>query len=184
MKTADADILILPGLGGGAETYWYGRWADKLPTARRVEQHDWDEPDCANWVASLVGAVDAATRPVVLIAHSLGTLAVAHAAPELAGRNVRAALLVAPPDIELFDDGIKTACASFLPVPREPLPFPSFIIASRTDPYCDYDVADDFAAAWGSAIYDAGDAGHINADSGHGPWPEGLMMFARLMKQI
>jgi predicted alpha/beta hydrolase family esterase len=184
MKTADADILILPGLTGGGDSYWYGRWAEKLPTARRVEQHDWDAPDCANWVANLVDAVDAATRPVVLIAHSLGTLAVVHAARELADRDVRAALLVAPPDLEQCDDEIRAACASFLPVPHDPLPFPSFVIASRTDPYGSYDFADDAAAAWGSAIYDAGDAGHINTDSGHGPWPEGLMMFARLMKQI
>ncbi|HSM39272.1 MAG TPA: alpha/beta hydrolase [Afifellaceae bacterium] len=184
MKTSDADILILPGLTGGGDDYWYDRWAERLPTARRVEQDNWDAPQRDDWVARLVEAVDAATRPVVLIAHSLGTLTVAHAAHELAGRDVRAALLVAPPDIENSDDEKAAACASFLPVPREPLPFPSFVIASRTDPYCRYEVADDFAAAWGSAVYDAGDAGHINAETGHGPWPEGLMMFARLMKQI
>lgn len=184
MKTADTDILILPGLTGGGEDYWYGRWAERLPTARRVEQENWDEPQREDWVSRLVEAVDAATRPVVLIAHSLGTLTVAHAAPQLAERDVRAALLVAPPDLENCDEETRAACASFLPVPREPLPFPSFVIASRTDPYGRYDFADDLAAAWGSAIYDAGDAGHINAESGHGPWPEGLMMFARLMKRL
>ncbi len=27
-------------------------------------------------------------------------------------------------------------------------------------------------------------SGHINAASGHGPWPEGLLMFAELMKRL
>ena len=30
----------------------------------------------------------------------------------------------------------------------------------------------------------AGNAGHINAASGHGPWPEGLLMFGELMKRL
>jgi hypothetical protein len=33
-----------------------------------------------------------------------------------------------------------------------------------------FDLADD----WGAALVDLGDAGHVNADSGFGPWPEGL----------
>jgi predicted alpha/beta hydrolase family esterase len=179
MKIADADILILPGLFGGSDNYWYSRWAEKLTTARQVNQDDWDEPDRSQWVDRLADAVSAAKRPVVLVGHSLGALTIVHAAPKLAEGKVKAAFLVAPPDLETLPQG-----RSFLPLPREPLPFPSFVIASQTDPYADYEFTDDMAAAWGSAIFDAGDAGHINADSGHGPWPEGLMMFARLMKQL
>ena len=183
MKIADADILILPGLFGGSDDYWYSRWAEKLPTARRIEQDDWDMPDLKDWVSRLVEDVDAATRPVVLVGHSLGVMTIVHAAPKLAEGKVRAAFLVAPPDLEANLETVPQG-ESFLPVPREPLPFPSFVIASRTDPYAGYEFADDLTAAWGSAIFDAGDAGHVNADSGHGPWPEGLMMFARLMKQL
>lgn len=183
MKTADADILILPGLFGGSDDYWYARWAEKLATATRVEQDDWDDPVCENWADTLVSAVEAAGRPVVLIAHSLGTITIAHAAARMPEGKVRAAFLVAPPDLEANLDDVPQG-RSFLPIPRDPLPFPSFVIASRTDPYATFDFADDLAGAWGSAIYDAGDSGHINADSGHGPWPEGLMMFARLMKQL
>ncbi len=183
MKIADADILILPGLFGGTEDYWYSRWAGKLATARRVEQDSWDEPDCANWVERLVATVAEASRPVVLVGHSLGAMTIVHAAPMLAETNVKAAFLVAPPDLDQIVETYPQT-ASFLPVPRDPLPFPSYVIASQTDPYGAYSYADDMAAAWGSAIFDAGDSGHINSDSGHGPWPEGLMMFARLLKQI
>ncbi|HUG60850.1 MAG TPA: alpha/beta hydrolase, partial [Methylomirabilota bacterium] len=51
-------------------------------------------------------------------------------------------------------------------------------------PYCRFDVADDLAAAWGAVFVDAGDAGHINAESGHGPWPEGLTRFATLLSRV
>ena len=44
--------------------------------------------------------------------------------------------------------------------------------------------AADFAGAWGSDFHEAGDAGHIDTASGHGPWPEGLLMFTRLMQRL
>ena len=44
--------------------------------------------------------------------------------------------------------------------------------------------AADMATAWGSELHFAGEAGHINLASGHGPWPEGLLMFTRLMQRI
>jgi hypothetical protein len=44
--------------------------------------------------------------------------------------------------------------------------------------------ARDFAADWGADFQLAGDAGHINAESGHGPWPEGLLLFGELMRRL
>ncbi|WP_181702260.1 RBBP9/YdeN family alpha/beta hydrolase [Chthonobacter albigriseus] len=182
MKTAECDILIVPGLGNSGPDHWQSRWERQLPTARRAPLGDWDDPDRATWVERLVQAVCQATRPVVIVAHSLGVMTVAHAAPELEGR-VRAAFLVAPPDTTRKDMPPEVS-RTFRDVPREPLPFPSMLIASRNDPYCAFDAADDFAAAWGSLLVDAGEAGHINAASGHGPWPEGLTRFATLLQRI
>ena len=31
---------------------------------------------------------------------------------------------------------------------------------------------------------DAGEAGHINGESGHGPWPEGLLTFGKFMSRL
>ena len=76
------------------------------------------------------------------------------------------------------------ATRPFRGVPRDPLPFPSMLIASATDPFCSVERAAEFAACWGSDFHLAGDAGHINVASGHGPWPEGLMMFTRLMQRL
>ena len=39
-------------------------------------------------------------------------------------------------------------------------------------------------AVWGSFLVDAGESGHINADSGHGPWPEGTMVFAQFLGRL
>ncbi|WP_026379664.1 RBBP9/YdeN family alpha/beta hydrolase [Afifella pfennigii] len=182
MKAREADILIHPGLFGGGPGHWYRRWAAKLQTAETIEQ-DFFNPDLAAWTANVIAAVRLAKRPVVLIGHSAGALTLVHAARYLGDGAVRAAFLVAPPD---FSQGAASLAGAenFLPVPEDPLPFPSLLVASRSDPYCAFEVAEDWGHAWGSLLIDAGDAGHINEESGHGPWPEGLMVFARMMARL
>ncbi|MBK3403379.1 serine hydrolase family protein [Methylorubrum populi] len=183
MKTADCDILILPGYAGSEEEHWQARWAARLKTARIVAQDDWHRPDPEAWRSRVVKAVEAATRPVILIAHSLGVVAAVEAAPRFPEGVVRGALLVAFPDIEAGAD-LPESVRAFAPVPRDPLPFPSLLVASRTDPHCRYERAEDYAYAWGSALVDAGEAGHINVASGHGPWPEGLMRLAGFLAPL
>ena len=119
----------------------------------------------------------------MLVAHSLGVAAAALAAPALSPGRVRGGFLVALPDVDL-PDRVPPIVRPFAPLPRDPLPFPSVLVASRTDPYCAYERAEDMAYAWGSALVDAGDAGHLNTDSGHGPWPEGLMRFAGFLRAL
>ncbi|KFC69201.1 putative esterase of the alpha/beta hydrolase fold protein [Devosia sp. LC5] len=183
MKISEADILILPGLGGSSPGHWQLRWAERMSNAAIVEQADWDEPDLDDWVSTIEQAILLATRPVVLVAHSLSCIAVAHTASRLIDSNVRGAFLVAPPDIELSPDAPEETY-SFRPIPRDPLPFPSLLVASSNDPLCTIDRAVEFATCWGSDFHQAGEAGHINVASGHGPWPEGLLMFTRLMQRI
>lgn len=183
MKISEADILILPGLGGSGPGHWQMRWAERMSSAAIVEQADWVEPDMDDWVSTIEQAVLLATRPVVLVAHSLAVIAVAHAAPRLINANVRGAFLVAPPDIEM-NPAVPEETFEFRPILRDPLPFPSLLVASNNDPYCTIDRAVEFATCWGSDFHQAGEAGHINLESGHGPWPEGLLMFTRLMQRI
>ena len=68
--------------------------------------------------------------------------------------------------------------------PATPLAVPGVLVASRTDPYAAWSHAENLSALWGLELADAGDAGHINAESGHGPWPEGLMRLAGLLTKI
>lgn len=182
MKVKDTDILIVPGYTNSGPEHWQTRWQERLSTARRVEQAEWSKPVREDWVANVVAAVNGAERPVVLVAHSLGVPTVVHAVPEFRKR-VAGAFLVAPPDVS--NPKIRPRhLMTFGPYPREPLPFPSITIASRNDPFCAYEVAEDVATAWGSLFIDAGEAGHLNADSGYGPWPEGSMAFAQFLSRL
>lgn len=183
MKSSQADILILPGLGGGGPGYWYERWGKKLSTAKRVEQKDWDNPDFDDWLSRIQSAVEQASQPVVLIAHSLGVIAAIHAAKNFPHQKVAGGYFVAPPNIEKIST-LMPAVKPFGNVPTDPLNFPSIVVASQNDPHCDFKSAEDMSFAWGSKFEDAGESGHINDKSGQGPWPEGLLSFAGFMARL
>lgn len=182
MKTSQAEILIVPGYKGSGEDHWQTRWENNLKAARRVEMGDWHKPVFEEWEENLIKAVNAATRPVVFVAHSIGSQVITRAAQKL-GDKVAGAFLVAPPDVENADIRPKHLL-TFGPYNRDPLTFPSFTIASRNDPFCTYDKSEEMAASWGSFLVDAGESGHIDPTSGHGPWPEGLMVFSKFMAQL
>lgn len=191
-KVTDVELLIVPGWTGAGPDHWQSRWVRGLRTARRIEQAASERPRLEDWVARIVEAVAAAGRPAVLAAHSLGASAVVHAAPLLDRRRIAGALLVAPPDLAPrggpwpTEDGrfLPAEEGGFAPVPELPLPFPSVVVASRNDPFCAFERAQAFARAWGSDFADAGNSGHIDTASGHGPWPEGLLRLGMLLKGL
>ena len=172
-------VLIVPGWGDSGPEHWQSRWEQANPEFRRVVQRDWLSPVCREWVEALERAIRGAGAPVVLVAHSLGCVAVAHCAR---GRTlpVHGALLVAPPDVERpdFPDVIE----GFAPIPREPLPFPSVVVASRDDQFSEFERTRALAVAWGSRLVDVGPLGHVNADAGLGPWPLGETLLAELRR--
>jgi predicted alpha/beta hydrolase family esterase len=165
-------FLILPGINDSGPEHWQSLWERALPAARRVKQADWDRPACPDWVATLGRAVNDAPGDVVLVAHSLGCLVVAHAvAMRALTPAVRGALLVAPPDPDArsFPD----VATGFRPLPLQRLPFPSVLVASQDDPYSSMEFSTRVAEAWGSRFVNAGRAGHLNAASGLQDWPAG-----------
>ncbi|WP_370319352.1 RBBP9/YdeN family alpha/beta hydrolase [Oricola sp.] len=184
MKIKDAEILIIPGYTNSGPDHWQSRWQARMETARRVEQAAWSKPVCEDWVARVGEEIDRASRPVVLVGHSLGIAAAVHAVQDGSrAEKVRGGFFVAPPEVDNPKVRPKHLM-TFGPYPRNPLPFPSFVIASRNDSFSSFEKAKEIADAWGSFFVDAGHSGHINAESGHGPWPEGLMVFAKFMKRI
>lgn len=170
-------VLILPGLGGSGPTHWQSRWEAAEPTFRRAHMPSWDEPELEGWLAALTAAVGETAAPPVIVAHSLGCLAVAHYAAR--GGSARAALLVAPadPDGPIFPG----VARSFAPAPLARLPFRTRIVASRNDPYAAMDFARRCASSWGSDLIDVGARGHINAQSELGDWSEGKVLLADLL---
>lgn len=183
MRTRDVDILIIPGWTNAGPDHWQSRWERNLPTARRVEQADWDTPRRSDWVDRIVAAHDAATRPIVFVAHSCGVTAVAYAAPRLDPARVAGAFLVAPGDFDGSEHWMARD-GGFAPMPMERLPFPSRLIASSDDPHCTIERAQAFADAWGSNFSVVANSGHLNTASGHGPWPEGLLTFGLFLKSL
>ena len=186
MKTADADIIIIPGYTNSDDDHWQSRWQRQFRTARRVEQEDWHKPVVEDWADNVVAEMEKSTRPIVVVAHSLGCQAFMQAVPKLRREirdAIKGAFLVAPPDVENPDIRPRHLM-TFGPYPRDPLPFPSIVIASTNDSFCHPEIAGDMANAWGSLFIEAGESGHLNSKSGHGPWPEGLLVFGEFMKKL
>ena len=184
MKLSDATIVISPGFGGQTDNHWQRRWTKNMKTAVYVDHESWLAPQKDHWVADIVAKVEAASNPVVLVGHSLGVIAITHAAQWFTPDKVRGAFLVCPSDWERPDlvDGFDGG--DFKPIPMQRLPFPTQMIASRNDPFCTFERSLEFSEAWGASLIDAGEAGHITENTGQGPWPEGLTAFALFMKSL
>ena len=175
------NILLLPGWQDSDPAHWQSRWEARYGD-RRVEQHDWMHPLRGDWSARLEEEVIAAPGPVALVAHSLGCILVAAwAAHSRHTGKVRAALLVAPGDLER--DDLRQMIPGWAPIVRQPLPFPSSMIAAHDDPYCDAARSRVMARDWGSIYREAGARGHINSESGLGDWPEGRALLNDLLKE-
>lgn len=187
MKSSETDILIIPGYEGSGPVHWQSRMLGKLSTARIVDQPDWLHTSQAVALAQIVKAVSEATRPIVFVAHSLGNLLVAQAVPALTAAGlidrIKGAYLVAVPAARELSQ-LASVDPAFANIPRDPLPFPSVLVASSNDPFATLEEAADISAAWGSKLLEAGEQGHINTASGHGPWPEGMMSFAGFLSRL
>lgn len=179
-NTSAAQVLVLPGWQGSGPGHWQSRW-EQLYGYTRVEQHDWDRPLRGDWTARLEEVLlDFPGPPPVLVAHSLGCLLVAAwAAHSRNTARVAGALLVAPPDVRT--PALQPVLASWASLPLQALPFPSVVVASQDDPYCSVARSGELAQAWGAHRVDAGCAGHLNADSGLGDWPEGHAHLLKLL---
>lgn len=81
MRNESIRYLIVPGWQGSPDDHWQSHWQNSLPNSARVEQADWLTPRREDWVAALAEAIAADSTPVILIAHSLGCITVAHWRP-------------------------------------------------------------------------------------------------------
>ena len=164
------DIVILPGIGGSGESHWQTRWEKTNPRTRRFQPADWKQPELKDWISALDRAVGAASRPPLLVAHSLACLLVAHW-QQVSTAPVAGAFLVAVPNPQ--SPAFPVEAASFANPPLGKFRFPSLIITSANDPDGTIDYAREKASQWASGIVEAGELGHINEASGLGDWPQG-----------
>jgi predicted alpha/beta hydrolase family esterase len=173
-------ILIIPGHYDSGPGHWQSLWEANLRTASRVQMPNWEYPHRPDWVEALDEAVRRAneTAPPLLVAHSLGCLAVALWAASGSRRSVHGALLVAPTDVERPE--LRELLPGWAPIPLRSLGFEARVVASSDDPFVTLERAKAFAGAWGARFTHAGAKGHLNAASGHGPWALGEALLEEL----
>jgi len=177
-------ILLIPGLEGSGPDHWQRHWLREIPGAELVDLGLWHKPHRNTWINKLNLAVHRAGRPVVIVAHSLGChLAAWWAKFEQPGwaTPVAGALLVAPPELDFFPRDPRLE--AFAPTPADALPFPSTLVASRDDPWIGFETSRQLSRRWGSEFVDAGCAGHLNAASGLGGWPQGKRLLGKLLRR-
>lgn len=177
-------VLIVPGYHGSGAGHWQTWLEQTLPETRRIRGIDWEQPLLARWAGEVRREIDEAPGALWIVAHSFGCLASVVAAADRPYK-VAGLLLVAPADPERFDPlGLRqqtqhrASVAALLP--QAAFVCPSMVVMSQTDPWLKPSVAAQWAERWGSHLIDIGDAGHVNTESGHGPWPRCLALLEQL----
>lgn len=167
--------LIVPGLNGSGPDHWQNWFELHVADCIRVIQSDWKTPHLATWSHAVSRDLRRSPGRVFLVAHSFGVLAAADSAIRFPER-IAGAMLVAPADPKKFHFDSQ--------ILRHRLSFPSLLVASRNDKWMSFERAHRWAETWGSQLIDAGHAGHINAKSGYGPWPEGISLYEKLRTPV
>lgn len=175
MKIAEAEILFITEKENDNDDHWQNRWVNKFSTAKRVMNQSGREAPktCIN---KCINALQETKSPTVIVAHCLGCLWVLKALEEQkqqVEKKIAGAFLVAP-----------SISSHELEYPKNMLPFLTYVLGSDDDPLCPIEHSRALARGWGSVFVEGRENGHFNTQSGHGPWPEGLMVFAEMMKKI
>jgi predicted alpha/beta hydrolase family esterase len=166
------NYFIIPGLGNSGPEHWQTYFEKSGKNFQRINQKEWDAPDCLDWIQTIDTALSTYDlSQVVLVGHSLGCATIAHWVSRY-NKLIKGALLVAPSDLEAPQ--YTFPITGFLPIPKQKIGFKTIIVASDDDVWVSLDRAKYFAECWGSEFINIGNAGHINAASGYGQWTEGL----------
>ncbi|MBL0626842.1 RBBP9/YdeN family alpha/beta hydrolase [Aeromonas jandaei] len=167
-------ILLVPGLHNSGPDHWQSRWHEHFPYWQRMTGLPWEKPDLTVWSAKLASKLRSRRSRVHLVAHSFGALT-AIAAARLQPEKVASLFLVAPADPARFgivDERLEG-----------PLQVSAQLVASRNDPWMSFERAEYWSRQWQVPLFDAGNAGHINAQSGHGDWHQGLELLGSLYRR-
>lgn len=171
-------VLVIPGLHGSGPDHWQTWLQSHFRGAVRVVQSDWSRPDLEVWADRVAETLDnAAPGPWVAVAHSFGCLTLARHLQRLGGRSpIKAALLVAPAEPSRFEVEAR--------LPHGPLPVPVRLFASANDPWMSLESAQHWAARWAARVVNLGEVGHINVESGFGPFPMAKRTVETLIQKI
>lgn len=159
--------INLPGIYNSGAGHWHSLWEKASPQFSRFEPQSWEQPDLQDWIAATERAVRAAEAPVILVAHSLSCLLVAHWAAQTT-LKVAGAFLVSVPDPQGPRFPKVALDAGFQNFPAHPLPFASLMIGSSNDAYGTIGFMRHRSEQWKAPLINLGQLGHINEASGLG----------------
>lgn len=169
--------IIVPGVGGSGNDHWQTWLQRQLISSSRVQQLDWNFPLLCDWVAQFMATIAQVDVPVQIVAHSFGCLtsvAAIHQHPHIS-HKIKNLVLVAPANPSRFgDQGFSRNSSNdyseyFHSIQ---LKLPTTMLMSENDPWLDVSSAKKLAKAWNVEPINLGQVGHINVDSGFGPFPE------------
>ncbi|MGI9477716.1 MAG: RBBP9/YdeN family alpha/beta hydrolase [Hyphomicrobiaceae bacterium] len=176
MRITDLDFILVPEwlAHPGADTpdadHWISRWQRNIRTA------DWLDGQDPSPSQALRAQCAKNARPTVIVTHGSGVNVLLDSGDGLGQTAVAGAFIVAPvPSGSLLDATGENALR---------LGFPSVVIASDDHPELSEDAARQFSARLGSHFVAAGPSGRLDAASGQGPWPEGLMRLGWFLKRL
>ena len=181
-SVSSATVLLVPGYTNSGPEHWQTLWQKANPSYRRVEQNDWDKPTAETWTYGVQRAVDVIPIPILLVAHSCGSVAVVQWAAAYSTQKVVAALLVAPGDVDAPE--ALPEIRPLGPMPTNRLLFPTVLVASDNDPHLRPERARHFAGLWGSELIVTEGAGHLHTAAGYGPWPFGEVVLRKLAREV
>lgn len=170
-------FLILHGWQGSGPDHWQTWLAERLAAAgedvRYPDLPDPDYPDASEWATAIRAELEAMDGDRTVVCHSLACLLWAREAATIAESGpVDRVLLVAPPCPVTPIPGVK----DLYPAPLDPdavarSAHEARVVGSDRDPYCPAGHERSFARPLGLPIDVLEGVGHINPESGFGPWP-------------
>ena len=186
MRIAETDFILIPewltqsssqqtgkpqhGTSSPDEDHWISRWQRSIASASWLETSQGSPAD------ALVTQCAALNRPVVIVTHGHGIQVLLAATSDLAKTPIAGAFIVAPSGQE---ERLANAASA-----SQPLPYPSVIVAPDDHPVLPSEAAERLAQNLGGHYVAAGAAGRLDAQSGHGPWPDGLMRLGWFLKRL
>lgn len=171
-------VVILHGWQGSGPEHWQSWLAGQLRDSGREVRYpalpDADRPTLTGWLTalreSLAGLPD---QGFDVVAHSLGAvLWLHHVAGDSGSPRPARVALVSPPSPHMDQPEV----AGFFPPPMDVdgvrhASEGTVLVAGDADPYIPEGIADAYARPLKIATTVVPGGGHLNVDSGYGPWP-------------
>lgn len=189
-ESAKPAVVIIPGLRDHVDEHWQSYLAAELAADCQVLEVPTQTEDKLNLqrrLEAISNTLSQLNGPAVLVAHSAGCLMLVHWAAKQQCRQIQAALLVAPPDLNQpwpaqYPSPDTLQQQGWSPLPDQPLPFPALVVSSCNDHLATASAVAAMARQWHAALLPLGEVGHLNPASGFGYWPLARVLVTTLLQ--